>query len=63
MRYEINDIHTRKSSTIYVTIIITAIKNYKQDKTKFIQVLHTWNYLDIIFHQFIDESVSEITVP
>ena len=62
MRYEINDIQIRKSSTVYVTVVITVAKNCKQNKTKFIQVLHVWNHFDIIFHQFIDESASETTV-
>ena len=40
MRYEIDDVHTRKSSTIYVTVVIAAVKNYEQDETEFAQVLH-----------------------
>ena len=62
MRYEIDNIHTRKNSTIYVTIVITAAKNCEQDETEFIQVLYTWNHLDIIFCQFIDESVFETII-
>jgi len=62
MRYEIDNIHAKKSLIIYVTIIITAAKNCEQNETKFIQVLHAWNYLDIILHQFINESASEIII-
>ena len=40
MRYEIDDIYARKNSIIYVIIIITAVKNYEQDETKFIQILY-----------------------
>ena len=62
MRYEIDNVHTRKNLTIYVTVVIIVIKNCEQDETEFAQVLHAWNYFDIIFHQFIDESASETTV-
>ena len=62
IRYEIDNIHARKSSTVYITIVIAAAKNYEQDETEFAQVLHTWNHFDIIFCQFIDELVSEIIV-
>ena len=62
MRYEIDDVYIRRSSTVYVTAVITAVKNYEQDETEFAQVLHTWNHFDIIFCQFIDELVSEIIV-
>ena len=41
MRYEIDDVHTKRNSTIYVTAVITAAKNYEQDETEFTQVLHT----------------------
>ena len=40
MRYEIDNMCTRKSSTIYVTAVITAVKNCEQDETEFVQVLH-----------------------
>ena len=62
MRYEIDDIHARRNSTVYVTAVIITMKNCEQDETEFMQVLHTWNYFDIILCQFIDKSVSETTV-
>ena len=62
MRYEIDNVHTRKNLTVYVTAIIIAVKNCEQDETEFTQVLHAWNYFNIIFCQFIDESASETTV-
>ena len=40
MRYEIDDVCARRSSTIYVTTVITAVKNCEQDETEFTQVLH-----------------------
>ena len=40
MRYEINDVHTRKNLTVYITIVIIATKNCEQDETEFVQVLH-----------------------
>ena len=62
MRYEIDDVYTKKNLTIYITIIIAAVKNCEQDETEFIQILHAWNYLDITLHQFINKSAFEITV-
>ena len=62
MRYEIDNVCTRRSSTVYVTAVVAAAKDCEQDETEFTQILHAWNYLDIILHQFIDESVSETTV-
>ena len=40
MRYEIDDVHARRSSTVYVTTVVAAVKNCEQDKTKFVQILH-----------------------
>ena len=62
MRYEIDDVHARRSSTVYVTAVVAAMKDCEQDETEFVQVLHAWNHFNIILHQFINESVSEIII-
>ena len=41
MRYEIDNVHAKRSSTVYVTAIIAAVKHCEQDETEFAQVLHT----------------------
>ena len=62
MKYEIDDIHTRRNSTVYITAVVITMKNCEQDETEFTQILHVWNHFNIIFHQFIDELVSEIII-
>ena len=41
MRYEIDDVCTRRNSTVYVTAVVVTAKDCEQDETEFAQVLHT----------------------
>ncbi len=62
IRYILKDVKSHQSSTEYVITLMTAVKSYEQDESKFDLMIQTWMHINMPLHCNIDELKNETII-